>query len=111
MRGAKTTMMLQRPTESLDSQNSTKYTWSDMRNITGNLSTSTSVMNRVKDLYGKKTDESTHIFTIHAQFGITITTQDRFRLDTDFYDILFPGKPANTKRQTELHLRKLISID
>lgn len=111
MRGPKTTMMLQRQTEGLDSQNANTKTWSDNRNITGNLSTSSSVMNRVQDLYAKKTDISSHIFTIHSQFGITITTEDRFRLNSDNYNIIFIGKPANKKRLTELHLRKDIAID
>ena len=110
-RGAKTTMILQRKVETLDSTNSVVFTWRDMRKILGVLSTSRSVQNRVTELYAKKTDVSTHTFLIDFPAGVTITTEDRFRYGAGFYDILYVGNPTNANRHLELHLRKLIAMD
>lgn len=110
-RGAKTTMILQRKVETLGSGNSVEFTWQDKRRISGVLTTSQSVQNRVQELYAKKTDVSTHTFLIDVPAGITITTEDRFRLTSDYYDILYVGNPTNANRHLELQLRKLIAMD
>ena len=110
-RGAKTTMILQMKAETLDSMNSVVFTWQDLRKILGVLSTSRSVQNRVTELYAKKTDVSTNTFLIDFPAGVTITTEDRFRLGAGSYDILYVGNPTNANRHLELHLRKLISMD
>jgi len=110
MRGKKTEMVLQRRTESVDTQGAVTETWEDIRRIKGILTSSPSSRSGVVELYSKDTEVSTHYFLIDFPYGITISTEDRFRNDTDFYDILYIANPASANRHLELHLRKLIEI-
>ena len=104
MRGKKTEMVLQRRTESVDSQGAVTEAWRDIRSFKGVLTSSPAARNGLTDIYDKETEISTHIFAIDYPLGITITTEDRLRLGTDYYKILFPANPANANRHLEFHL-------
>ena len=111
-RGPKTTLLLQRRTEALASDQSVSELWSDLRRISGLLAETNSVQNQVVELYDKTTDISTHVFQIDRQRGLTISSEDRFRdeITNIFYDVMFPGNPSNAGRHWEIHLRQRIEI-
>jgi len=104
LRGTKTKMVLQRRTESTDSQNAVTESWRDLRTVKGVLTSSPNVRNGLTDIYDKNTEISTHIFLVDYPIGVTITTEDRFRLKTEYYDILFIANPGNANRHLEFHL-------
>lgn len=111
MRGVKTEMVLQRPTETQDSQGANTKEWRDLRTIKGTLMIPRAIRKQgVADLYEKNTVVATHIFGIDYPIGVTITEDDRFREGTNFYDILYVGNPASANRHLEIYLLLTVGV-
>jgi len=110
MRGKKTEMVLQRRTESVDSQGSVTESWQDIKSLKGVLTSSPKAKDGLTEEYDKNTEISTHFFSIDYPMGITITTEDRFRFGINYYKILFIANPSNANRHLEFHLMVIKGI-
>ena len=104
MVGKKTTLILQRTTETLDTMQSVIDTWQALRKIKGVLVTKT--QRAESFLYDKETTVATHSFFIGRQKGITISTKDRFLQDkgTVIYEILHAPIPVGRGNHMEIEL-------
>jgi len=106
--GPKTTMAVQRVTETADGLGGVTESWSTIANIEGVLSaggnTTARFVGREKMIHGKSTVLSSLIFYCDVPEGITITEKDRMYYDSKAYDIVFVYNPGNMNHHLEISL-------
>jgi len=106
--GKKTTLVLQRVTETSDSLGGYTQTWADLRSISGVLtagsSTSTRFVGSEKMITGKPTVTDSLVFFCDVPIGITPTEKDRFVYGSRTFDILFIYNPGNMNHHLEITL-------
>lgn len=103
MVGKKTTLILQRITDALDSMNAMDPTWEDKLKIKG-LLTNAPFVGGEKMLYDKDTVVITHLFLCKKPIGLTITEKDRFRFNGTHYDIKRIPEPGTYGHHLEILL-------
>jgi head-tail adaptor len=104
--GPKTSLTLQRVTETSDGMGGMTQSWGNITTLTGVLTaggnTSTRFAGQEKLITGKLTVTSTLIFFCDVPVGITITEKDRFILGARIFDIIFVYNPGNMNHHLEI---------
>lgn len=82
--GPKTTLTLERYTETFTGTGASSFTWRTLYKLTGVLNALSGSENIV---YNKETVEVTHKFKINYPQSLTITEKDRFKTGSRYFDI------------------------
>ena len=93
--GVKTTMVLERYTETITGTGSPSHAWTQLRELKGTLN---AITGSEAILYNKETVMVSNKFIITYPFGLTITEKDRLRIEQRYFDIDHVHDPYNTQR-------------
>lgn len=95
MRGPKTTLSLERLTQTENAIAGFEDTWTAVTDITGVLTDATGRENIIRN---KVQVTASHRFYFDPVSGVIVTELDRFVLGERVFEIVFVTKPLNTER-------------